>query len=83
MSETVTEIAIDDLDIMTRQMNKALMVAFINADLVSRARLDVERSVVFYDAAHEFAFAMDELPDQEALDRLAAKTRIRHWARGV
>lgn len=82
MSDTVTEISVDELPEMQRDVNRGLMVHFINADLLNRASLDVQRSIVFYDASKIFAYATDSLPDNATLQRLAATTSVRFWSRG-
>lgn len=70
-------------DEMKRQINRNLMVSFINHDLVRRANLDVRKSIVFYDDAELFAYALANMPDQELMDRLANETGIRFWSRGI
>lgn len=82
MSDTVTEIAVTELSEMQREINRGLMVAFINRELVDRASLDVRTSIVFYDADKDFAYATDALPDEETLQRLAQTSKIRFWSRG-
>lgn len=45
MADTVTEIDVDELAEMQREVNRGLMKHFINADLLTRAALDIRRSV--------------------------------------
>jgi len=82
MSDTVTEITADDLSAMQREVNRGLMVHFINADLTSRAALDVRTSIVLYDESKTFVYATDSLPDPPTLQRLASTTAIRFWSSG-
>lgn len=70
-------------DPMTKAANHGLMVAFINADLVNRAHLDVRKSVVLYDDAGVFEYAVAELPSPELLQRLYDQTAIRYWSKGL
>lgn len=54
---TVTEIKVSDLSPLQREVNKSLMVAWINADLLNRASCDVRKSVVLYDADTRFTMS--------------------------
>jgi hypothetical protein len=81
MSDTVTEWP-GQLDSMRREANRGLMVAFINADLLNRASLDVRHSIVLLDADGMFEYALPELPDDDTLARLFEQTRVRFWQRG-
>lgn len=80
--QTVTEVDPSTFSPLLREGNEGLMVVFINADLLNRAGLDVRDSIVFYDDAHVFAYAVSELPDEETLQALAQSTVIRYWSRG-
>lgn len=80
---TVTELPADMRDEMRRQINRGLMVAFINADLINRAGLDVRRSIVLYDDAGLFEYAAPELLDATLLQRLYDQTSIRYWSKGI
>lgn len=82
MAEQITEIAANDLTAMQREINRGLMVQFINADLVERAALDVRSSIVFYDEDKMFSYAVGALPDQQTLQRLAQSTGLRYWSHG-
>lgn len=44
---------------MNREINRGLMVWWINQDLVERARLDVRKSLVLYDEDKVFYGALD------------------------
>lgn len=66
-----------------RAVNRGLMVAFINADLLDRMSLDVRKSVVLYDAAGIFEYALPELPDAATLQRLYDRTDVRFYTTGI
>jgi len=68
---------------LQRAANRSLMVAYINAELIERASLDVRNSCVFYNDEHEFVAATDSVPDSLTLERLAEASSIRYWSRGV
>jgi hypothetical protein len=68
---------------MRREANEGLMVLFINADLLNRCNLDVRTSVVLYDDAGLFEYAMNTMPDAALLQRLWDETPIRYWSRGI
>jgi hypothetical protein len=80
--DTITEIDPRDLDPMIRRVNRGLMVKFINDDLLARAALDVRTSIVLYDGAEVFAWAVPTLPDVALLARLYASSAIRYWSKG-
>lgn len=82
MAETVTEIAVDELPELQREVNRGLMKHFINADLLNRAALDIRRSIVFYDESKTFTYAAESLPDAATLQRLGESTSVRFWSRG-
>ena len=72
---------------LERKLQRALMVAWINADLMNRAANDVTKSVVFYDEHGDFVYAvrlesMDSLTDA-FLQRLYNETSIRFYSKGV
>lgn len=83
MSETVQQIDPADLSVMQREMNKTLMVGWINADLMNRANLDVVKSVVLYDGDKDFVAAVAELPAEQTLQALRERTAVRFWSVGV
>lgn len=69
---------------MRAKINRDLMVAWINADLVNRAWGDVRTSTVFYDGAKVFVTALPRSVDFS--DRSAQAlydTGIRYWSEGV
>ncbi|MET3959854.1 hypothetical protein ABIE52_006789 [Rhodococcus sp. OAS809] len=68
---------------MHREMNKGLMVAFINADLLERAALDVRTSIVLYDADGDFLYAVPELPDEKLMASLEARAGVTFWSKGI
>lgn len=78
------EIDPTELKPMHRELNKSLMVAWINRDLLNRSHHDVRRSVVLYDADKDFVHAMDEVPDEDLLHRLYEATPVRYYsAKGI
>lgn len=80
---TVAEVNVAKLDPLVRKANKALMVAWINADLLNRAQHDVRKSVVLYDAHGCFVYALKELPDPELLVQLRERSVVRYWSKGI
>ncbi|WP_457066755.1 hypothetical protein [Mycobacteroides abscessus] len=65
------------------KVNRDLMVAWINADLVNRAWGDVRTSTVFYDDAKVFVTA---LPRGCASPEILVKFHdigVRYWSEGV
>lgn len=82
-ADTVVELPADMRDALRQTANRALMVRFINADLLNRASLDVRRSIVFYDVDGLFEYATSELPDDDVLRRLREVSAVRFWSRGI
>ena len=80
---TVTKIDPVDLSLLQREMNKSLMVAWINADLLNRASCDVRKSVVLYDADKDFVHAIHDEPDEALCQRLFDNTTVRFWSKGA
>jgi hypothetical protein len=80
---TVVELPADMRDPLRQTANKGLMVSFINADLLNRAGLDVRKSIVLYDDAGVFEYALDSLPNTEVLQRLYDQTAIRFYSEGI
>lgn len=66
-----------------REGNKGLMVAWINADLLTRANHDVRRSFVFYDEDGLFEWALADLPAPKLLQRLHDELGWRYWSVGI
>lgn len=83
VSVIVERLDANELSVLQRDANRALMVAWINADLPHRAWCDVDKSTVLYDADRMFVYALDEVPDEFLLKQLREKTVIRHWSEGV
>lgn len=79
----VVELDPAELDVMLRTVNRELMVAWINAELLERAWGDVRKSYVLYDENREFLWAMQEKPDEALLAKLGERTPIRFWSKGV
>jgi hypothetical protein len=83
----------DPSDAMRRELNRGLMVSWINRDLLNRADCDVRKSVVFYDADRVFMMALSaEVTPAGFRERLetlpnaiAAARRLgaRYWSAGV
>ncbi|QWS68263.1 hypothetical protein SEA_VANLEE_147 [Gordonia phage VanLee] len=82
-TQTVEKIDAADLSPMQRELNRELMVAFINARLLERAFLDVRKSTVFYDESKTFSYAWDREPEDHHLETIRANTDIRYWSVGV
>ena len=57
---SITELPAADnvLDMLRHTLNRGVMVAWINADLVNRADCDVRKSIVLYDADRVFVMAL-------------------------
>lgn len=80
----------DLMDALRAQINRGLMVAWINHDLINRADCDIRKSVVLYDADRVFvmAFSTAVTPDIFA-DRVHLVTAsmsamgVRYWSVGV
>lgn len=83
MSSVATIEKLTDQSPMRAKINRDLMVAWINADLVNRAWGDVRTSTVFYDGAKVFVTA---LPRGSASPEILAKLHevgVRYWSQGV
>lgn len=83
MSHRVAELDTSELKMMHRSINKNFMVAFINANLIERASLDVRDAVVLYDDHKYFAYALPGMPDDDTMARLYGAAGIRYWSKGV
>lgn len=68
---------------MHRELNEGLMIAFINADLLNRAGLDVRKAIVLYDKDGDFRYALPEMPDETIQSRLMTEAGIAYWSKGV
>lgn len=74
---------------MRRKVNKGLMVAFINRDLLNRAKLDVRSSIVLYDDAGVFEAAIDPttwesfVAHDVAVQALHDQSGIHYWSKGI
>jgi hypothetical protein len=80
---TVVELPATMRDLMRRQLNKGVMVAWINADLLNRCNNDVRTSIVLYDEAGVFEFAVANMPNENLLQRLYDGTNVRYWSKGI
>ncbi|HJT94044.1 MAG TPA: hypothetical protein VJ777_19280 [Mycobacterium sp.] len=86
--ETIVELPDNLRDPMRRKVNKDLMVAWINADLLNRASHDVRTSLVFYDDAGVFVAAaapgIAVLSNfGEILRKLYEQTTVRYYTKGI
>jgi hypothetical protein len=68
---TIRELPAELRTAFHQTINRGLMVRFINADLFSRAGLDVRKSFLLYDEAGVFEWALPKRPSDEMMDRLA------------
>jgi hypothetical protein len=74
-----------------KQMQRGLMVAWINADLANRGANDVDRSQIFYDADGDFLSAIpgdtwDRLAEESqriVLQALYDENGVRFTSRGL
>lgn len=81
---TVTKIDPVDLSLLQREMNKSLMVAWINADLLNRAGHDVRKSIALYDDEKMFVgAATEEQWAINAIQDIAASNGVCYWSKGV
>ena len=83
MSGTVEQLDLSEVRPLHRELNKTLMVSWINQDLLHRFDLDVRKSVVLYDEFKDFVYAVPELPDEDTLTRLRRETGVRFWSQPV
>jgi hypothetical protein len=89
---TLTElVAGDDItDMIRNNLNRGVMIQWINADLFNRADCDVRKSIVLYDDARVFVMALgtsvtpDIFRDRAPLvaDSMA-RAGIRYWSVGI
>ena len=80
----------DITDMIRDNLNRGVMVAWINADLMNRADCDVRRSVVLYDADRVFVMALgvSVTPDifRDRMPLVAdsmARAGVRYWSVGI
>jgi hypothetical protein len=89
---TLTElVAGDDItDMIRNNLNRGVMIQWINADLFNRADCDVRKSIVLYDADRVFVMALgtsvtpDIFRDRAPLvaDSMS-RAGIRYWSVGI
>lgn len=72
-----------DFSPLIRQMNRAMFVSWVNADLLNRHQNDVDKSIMLFDADKDFAFATRVEMDEEMWDMLLTSTSIRYWSQGL
>jgi hypothetical protein len=89
---TLTElVAGDDItDMIRNNLNRGVMVAWINADLFNRADCDVRKSIVLYDDDRVFVMALGTSVTPEIFrDRAPlvadsmARAGVRYWSVGI
>lgn len=68
---------------LCREVNRGLMVSFINADLINRCNLDVRTSIVLYDADGDFLYALAAMPDDATMTALHERAGVAYWSKGV
>ena len=86
MSDTITAFAdaeVTETDVLYREMNTGLMVAWINADLLNRASHDVRKSIVLYDMDGDFVYAAGSLFTVEGMWAELWAAGVRSWSRGI
>lgn len=77
---------LDSTDVMLRQINKGLMVRWINRDLMNRAANDVRSSMVLYDADRMFVGALPPEVTDAFVAKIAGLLResgVRFYSRGI
>ena len=69
---------------MARTINKGLMVAWVNADLLNRSDCDVRSSLVIYNAEGDFLFAFPPCfkPTDQAWSAMWS-VGARTWSKGI
>lgn len=68
---------------MQRALNKGLMIAWINNDLVNNCHCDVRTSFCYYDADEDFVFATENELSDKGKAQLLKHTRVRFWSKGI
>jgi len=81
--KTITELPDELRSVMRREVNRGLMVAFINDDLLNRAHLDVRTSTVLYDEGGVFELAIKELQLNSELSEALYMAGIRYFTKGI
>lgn len=91
----ITSTAGDDaiLGPLRKQLNRGVMVQWINADLIDRAGCDIRKSIVLYDADYSFVMALPaDVTPEVFTERLATlpntvaamgRIGIRYWSKGL
>lgn len=77
---------LEGTDPMLREMNRGLMVHWINADLTNRATYDVEKSIVLYDDAKMFVACLPEVMGPVPNPGLSAKlleVGVHYYSTGI
>jgi hypothetical protein len=82
VSDTVELTELTDTDPMLREINRGLMIRWINADLTARAHYDVRTSTVLYDADKLFAGALP-FPINDELREMLGETAVRFYSTGI
>ncbi len=87
-------VAGDDItDMIRNNLNRGVMIQWINADLVNRADCDVRKSIVLYDDARVFVMALgsditpalwrQRLTDMPKTITAIRNSGIRYWSVGI
>ncbi|AAN02103.1 gp49 [Mycobacterium phage Barnyard] len=77
---------IEKTDPMHRELNKGLMVRWINGDLIERANHDVRKSIVLYDDDQTFVGALPAVLGPVLTDELQDKlysVGVRYYSNGI
>lgn len=94
--DRITSTAGDDIVLgpLRKQLNRGLLVQWINRDLINRAGCDVRKSIVLYDADMTFVMAMPADMTPAVFERRLAdmpktvtamrdRLGIRYWSKGL
>lgn len=85
-SPTPTLAKIEKTDPMVREVNRGLMVHWINADLGNRAGHDVEKSIVLYDEDRMFVGALPAVLGPQLtpeVQKVAYEAGVRAYSNGI
>lgn len=84
--DAIEKLNVQDLSPLSRKANEALMVAFINNDILARAGLDVRTSIALYDSDRTFKYAVtpavfEGLTDEDKGE--LGRHGVRYYSTGV
>jgi hypothetical protein len=75
---------ITDTDPMRREVNRGLMIRWMNADLLVRYVHDLEFSIILYDDLKVFELALPgTVPMTDAILEGLYAAGIRYWSKGI